>query len=135
MPMTKSTLLGGDCIGRLESTTRTSWIANNAIPDSIITKMICRNLLPPVEPKVRSTLRPLISKNTLRILNTIKPVIRVFTAMDAAKPVRTTGSSQAVVEEWPCTSVVEPADASQVASRGDKLKSVYQMEMDSSWLT
>ena len=68
------------------SMTRTSWMANNAIPDSIIMNMICRNLLPSVEPKVRSTevgLNPV----ALRILNTIMPVIRVFTAMDAAKPV------------------------------------------------
>ena len=131
--MTKSTELGGrNCTGRLESTTRTSWTANNAIPDSIITNTICPNLVPPVEPKVRSTevaLRPLTSKNTLRILNTIKPVTRVFTTIDATKPVRTTGSSQAVLEEWPCISVVEPADASQAARDNTKLKLVYQMKI------
>ena len=63
-----------------------SWMVNNAIPDSIIMNMICRNLLPSVEPKVRSTevgLTPV----ALRILNTIMLVIRAFTAMDAAKPV------------------------------------------------
>ena len=68
------------------NTIRTSWMANNAIPDSIIMNMIFRNLLPLVEPKVCSTevgLTPV----ALRILNTIMPVIRAFTAMDAAKPV------------------------------------------------
>ena len=61
-------------------------MTNNAMPDSIIMNMICRNLLPPYEPKVRSTevgLTPV----ALRILNTIMAVIREFTAMDAAKPV------------------------------------------------
>ena len=61
-------------------------MANNAIPDSIIMNMICRNLVPSVEPKVRSTevgLTPV----ALRILNTIMTVIRAFTVMDAAKPV------------------------------------------------
>ena len=61
-------------------------MANNAIPDSIIMNMICRNLLPSVEPKVRSTEVGLTAV-ALRIRNTIMPVIRVFTAMDATKPV------------------------------------------------
>ena len=69
------------------STIRTSWMANNAIPDSIIMNMICRYLLPPVEPKIRSTEVLGIARVTLRILNTIMPVTRVFTAMDAVKPV------------------------------------------------
>ena len=76
---------------RLLSTMRTSWMANNAIPDSIIMNMTCRSLEPPVElnePNVCSTEVGLNSKNTLRILNTIKLVIRAFTAMDVAKPVR-----------------------------------------------
>ena len=61
-------------------------MANNAIPDSIIMNMICRNLLPPAEPKVYSTevgLNPM----TLRNLNTIMPVTRVFTAIDVIKAV------------------------------------------------
>ena len=68
------------------NTTRTTWMANNAIPDSIIMNMICRNLFPPVDPKVRSIevgLTPVV----LRILNTIMPVTRVFTTMDAVKAV------------------------------------------------
>ena len=77
---------------RQESTTRTSWMANNAMPDSIIMNMICRSLVPPVGPKVLSTEVGLTSRNTLRILNTIKPVIRVFTAMDKVKLVIITGS-------------------------------------------
>ena len=44
-------------------------------------------MVPPVEPKVLSIDVGLIPKNTFRILNTIKPVTRVFTAMDAIKPV------------------------------------------------
>ena len=61
-------------------------MANNAIPDSIIMNMICRNLLPPAEPKVCSTevgLNPM----TLRNLNTIMPVTRVFTPIDVIKAV------------------------------------------------
>ena len=69
-------------------TIRTSWMANSAIPDSIIMNITCRNLVVPLvdESKVRSTevgLTPV----ALRIRNTIMPVIRAFTAMDAAKPV------------------------------------------------
>ena len=89
--------------GRPTSTMQTSWIANNAIPDPIITNKTCRSLVPPDdelnEPNVRSSrgstevasgLSHSTSKNlnTLRILNTIEPVTRVFTAIDAAKPVR-----------------------------------------------
>ena len=68
------------------STIRTSWMANNAIPDSIIMNMICRNLLPSVEPKVRS-IEVGLTPVALRILITIMLVAKVFTAMDAAKPV------------------------------------------------
>ena len=77
--------------GTLANTTRTSWMANNAIPDSIIINITCRSVVSSVElnvPNVRSTEVGLTPKNTLRILNTIKPVTKVFTAMDAAKPVR-----------------------------------------------
>ena len=88
--------LGVDGFARISArmviTTRTSWMANNAIPDSTIMNMICRSLGPPVElnkPSVRSTEVTLVtSKKTLRILNTIKPVTRAFTAMDAIKAVR-----------------------------------------------
>ena len=48
-------------------------------------------------PKVRSTellVTALISKNTLRILNTIKPVTRVFTAKDRIKLVKITTGCQ-----------------------------------------
>ena len=92
---------------------------NNAIPDSIITNMICRHLLPLVEPKVRSTgvgLTPV----ALRILNTSMPVTRVFTAMDAAKPVINNA-----IEEL----AASVSDAIQVA-RGDKLKLTYKMKKD-----
>ena len=41
------------------------------------------SMIPPIEPKVRST--EVITSATLRILNTIMPVTRAFTAKDAAK--------------------------------------------------
>ena len=89
----KARLVDG-CNGKQESTTRTTWMANNAIPDSIIMNMICLNLVPgpPNEPQVRSTEARLISKNTLRILSTITPVTRVFTAREMAKLIIINGS-------------------------------------------
>ena len=54
--------------------------------------MICRSLVPLVAPKVRSTEVSLTSRNTLSILKTIKPVAKVFTAIDKAKLVMITGS-------------------------------------------
>ena len=73
------------------STNRTTWMTSNAIPDSIIMNMICRNLLPPFEPKDCSNEVLGIAPVTLRILIMIMPVIRVFTAMDAARPVINAG--------------------------------------------
>ena len=119
---------------RLPITTRTSWMENNAIPDSIIMNMICRSLGPPVElnePNARSIeVALLTSKNTLRILNTIKPVIRAFTTMDATKPVRSSGCTHGVSKISPFTIICAPLIASQVA-RGDKLTLAYQMKIDS----
>ena len=70
------------------STNLTTWVTSNAIPDSIIMNMICRTLLPPVEPKVCSNEVVVgIARVTLKILNTIMLVIRAFTAMEAAKAV------------------------------------------------
>jgi hypothetical protein len=64
--------------------------------------MICRSLEPPPvelnEPNVRSTEVDLNSKNTLRILNKIKPVTRAFTAMDVPKPIRANVFSQVAAE-------------------------------------
>lgn len=98
------------------NTTRTIWMANIAKPDLIITNMACRSLVPPLEPKVRSTgvMVVLTSKKTLRILNTIKPVTRAFTAIDKTRLVIFTGNH--------CGNVVRPCIASQVAI-GNKLKS------------
>ena len=95
---------------------------SNVIPDSIITNTICRNLVPLVEPNLRSTevLPALTSKNTLRILNTIKPVTKPFTAMVAARLVLTSGIHGITFGE---------VGATQVA-RGYKLKSAYQMTID-----
>ena len=98
-------------------------MTSNVIPDSIITNMICRNLVAPlaVKPKVPSTevLVALSSKNSLRILNTIKPVTRPFTAMVKAKLVVGSGKFQAVFK----------GGTTQVA-RGYKLKSAYQVKID-----
>ena len=81
--------------------------------------MICRNLVSPVEFKVRSTevLPALTSKDTVRILNTIKPVTRPFTAMVAAILVVVRGSQ-----------VTFKIGTTQVA-RGYKLKLAYQMKI------
>ena len=111
-------------------------MANNAIPDSIITNKICRNLVPPVEPEPRDrsteVLVALTCKNTLRILNTIKPVTRAFTAMDMTKLAVDTVTPQVARIIWSSTNVIAPTDTIQVA-RGDISKSVYQMKID--WLT
>ena len=111
------------------NTKRTSWMANNAMPDSIIMKTICRTLLPRVEPKLRSV--EVGSTMSLRILNTIMPVINVFTAMDAAKPVVNVVFGQKLTSLLFVLSPLK-ADASQVAV-GNKLKSAYRMKID--WLT
>ena len=73
----------------------------------------------PVESNVPSTevLAAFTSKNTLRILNTIKPVTRPFTVMVVARLVRKSGN-QAL--EYGTIQV----------ARGYKLKSAYQMKID-----
>ena len=96
-------------------------MANNAIPDSTIMNMMCRSLIPPAklelnEPNVRSIEVALTSKNTLRILNTIKPVIRVFTAMDAAKAVRAVVTPQGSVINRPWSNNIAAFVTSQVTS-------------------
>ena len=105
-------------------------MANNAMPDSIIMNMMCRNLEPRVglnEPNVCSNEA---SKNTvtMRILNTIKPVTRALTTMDAAKPVVDSTSPQIAVKDAE-SFINAPSAASQVA-RGNKLKSACQMKID-----
>ena len=77
--------------------------------------MTCRNLLSPVEPKLRSTevLAALTSENLEVILNTIKPVTMQFTAMVAAKLVVVSGIQ-----------VTFKTGTTQVA-RGYKFKSAY----------
>ena len=116
---------------RLVITTRTSWMANNAIPDSIIMNMICWSLGPPVEfnePHVCSSRVGLTSKNTLKILNTIKPVTRAFTTMDATKPVRANVFPQRVIKTWPSSIIYAPSVVSQV-TRGDKSESACQTKI------
>ena len=132
-------VVGAVCITRLVSKTRINWTANNAIPDSIIMNMICRSLKPsvePNEPNFRSTEVGLDFKNTLRILNTIMPVIRAFTAMDVAKPVITKVFPQGAVKITSRPSCFTckcnaPSPAIQIARRRhDKLKSPYIMKID-----
>ena len=88
--------------------------------------MTCRSLVPPVVPKVRSTEveAALTSKNTLRILNTIKPVTRAFTAMDRVKLVIYIGLSQEVEVATNALLVV------RYIARDNKLKSPYQIKID-----
>ena len=56
-------------------------------------------------------------QNTLRILNTIKPVPRRFTAMDVAKPVRINMFPQGAITKMCCSIFTAPSDAIQVARR------------------
>ena len=135
--------------GRQESTKRTSWIANNVIPDSTIMNTICRSLVPLVDSKVRED-----SKNTFKILNTIKAVIKAFTAMDKAKLVIINGSKgrPESSSNWKKFTPIDPSshlsilvhnatlegnvksfenwesDPSQVA-RDNKLKLAYRMKI------
>ena len=113
--------------GENPSTTRVSCMANNAIADSIIMKIICRNLLPPHDPKICSTEVGSIPAVTLRILNKIKPVTKVFTAMDAAKPVKNNTFGQSLLLLM--LEYTSKAVASQVA-RGDKLNKAYLTKID-----
>ena len=67
--------------------TRTNWMENKTMPDSIMTKI---RDLPPVTPRnlwgdfSAELLERWTCRNTLKILHTIKPVIRAFTAMEMA---------------------------------------------------
>ena len=80
----------------------------------------------PVEPKVHLTEVGLSSKNTLRILNTIKPVTMIFAAIDTTMPIRATMFHQVGIKFESCRNVLAPPPASDPTSqvaRGDKLKS------------
>ena len=81
-------------------------------------------------PKVRSNeVLVGIAPVTLRILNTIMPVTRVFTAIDVAKLVIYTVSVQ---WQLPATSMVlfSQKDAVSQVARGDKLKLAYQIKKE-----
>ena len=93
-------------------------MANNAIPDSIITNITWRNLVPPVESRARSTEVGLETLVTLSILNTIMPVAKVFTAMDSDKLAVNNVSG-----------IPGTASASHVA-RGNELVLAYQTKID-----
>ena len=126
MTLNTDTIASGS--GRMENTRRISWMANNAIPDSIIMNKTCRSLLPPAEARPTEVLAALTSKNTLRILNTIKLVTRAFTAMDAVRLVIIIAFPQTAVEKWPRLIVVAPIVPSSHKARGDKLKLNYKNE-------
>ena len=66
-------------------TSRTNWIENNAVPDSINTNIIARSVSPPVVPKIRSFEAALTSRNTSNSLNTINPITSAFTVMEMAR--------------------------------------------------
>jgi len=71
---------------RMLSTTRINWIANIAIPDSIMMKIMDRTLasvLPML--RVRSPKVGTSSRDNLRILSTIKPVTTAFTVKEMAR--------------------------------------------------
>ena len=71
------------------------------------------------EPNVRLAQVALTSKNTMKILNTIKPVTRVFTAIDRAESVRAIVNPHGSVIIWPCSNIDAPsAPASQVTRLG-----------------
>ena len=88
------------------STNRTIWMTNIAMPDSISTNMMDQSFLPP--------LMPMTSRNTLKILNTIKPVTRVFTVMDMARLGRIIVDARCVLVNGSVKKYVEPLLASQV---------------------
>ena len=92
------------------------------MPDSIITNRIWRSLVLG-KPKVRP-IEVASESIVLKILNTIKPVTKAFTAMEMNKAVTVNVTPQEVIINWTCTNSNEPNGASQVA-RGNKLKSIY----------
>ena len=83
---------------------------------------IYRSLGPPVEfnetnvcsTELLQSSKHWASKNIfkLRILNTIKPVTRAVTTMDAAKPVRISANPQGPVKDSPYLNVTAPSAAS-----------------------
>jgi hypothetical protein len=66
------------------------------MPDSIMMKMTERSFLPPVTPK-DEVVTLLTSWNTLKILNTIRPVTEAFTVMDVVRQVRASILSHSIV--------------------------------------
>ena len=67
--------------------TRSIWIANKVMPDSIMTKITERYFLPPMMPKDFSAEVEFCWTfwNALKILYTIKPVTRAFTAIEKTR--------------------------------------------------
>ena len=78
----------------LPTTSRTNWIENNNIPDSINTNIRGRSGLPPVTFEIRSSSVGLTARNTLKILYTIRLVATAFTIIDMARPVVVSGLPQ-----------------------------------------
>ena len=73
----------------MSSTSRINWIVNIAIPDSIIMKMMDRNLASALPmPKVWSLEAGITSLYTLRILSTIKDITTAFAVKETEILVR-----------------------------------------------
>lgn len=67
---------------------RNNWMANKTIPDSIMTNMIGRSLLPPDILKFSSSNEGLTSRYALTILRVISPVTIAFTVNERAMLIR-----------------------------------------------
>ena len=112
-------------VDRAVDTTRANWMENKAMPDSIMTNMIYESFLPPATPKVFSSkvVVALTSRNTLKILNTIKPVTRAFKVVDMTRLVIVTSVLQAV-DSKPSGPIEFPPMPAIHRARGNKLESV-----------
>lgn len=85
-------------------TNRANWIKKNkAIPDSTSMNMTRQNVLPSVMPKFWSSMIVLTCRYTFKILNTIKPVTRTFTAMEIIMAVLSSVISHPGPNTWPRT--------------------------------
>src|ERR1700678_977539 len=110
-----------------ETVSRDTWMANKAMPDSISMNIMDRSFLSPVAPSVCSfeLYVPLTPRNTLKILNTTKPVTRAFTIMDRTSAVITITSPQYAATVCSCTIFHEPLLDTKVTT-GKQLKSTSE---------
>ena len=110
----------------LPSTSRTNWAENSNMPDSMSTNIVGRSELPPVAPKFRSSDVGLTSRNTLKILNTIKLITSAFRTMDMARPVTVSVLPQSGTESWPCTRDKGAEPPTIQTARGNRSKSANE---------